>query len=295
MTKNECIADPSFASVFPKPAFTKALKNLIKGSLVARVQTQLSRNEHAGLNNMSMAQICWFSFFEFDATGNQNLPLYQCQKPSSEKLLLTPEKEVWCRGLIADRQRSLKDLYGDSSFIPKRPTSQEIDLFEQAAQHLQSQDNTLNTVYQECVSDILVVSSTDLFSFTIPQALGLVVISPKEHWQLPHYVEAIVHESTHVELLFRQQLDPLLTNGHDLSINPLRQDSRPLNGTFHAALVMIRTCRALSLLPDSPQKCQLLDEFEPKVQVALDEVGKQAQFTSTGARLFNDMRRTMFF
>lgn len=89
------------------------------------------------------------------------------------------------------------------------------------------------------IKQFLIVKSNNLIGTTSLSFLGIVVLSPKKHWELIDYIENIVHEASHIDLFIKQLLDPLVV-GNKLLPSAFRRADRPQLGVLHATLVLCR-------------------------------------------------------
>lgn len=241
-----------------------------------------------GSDTPPMAAMATALFYSKELAASNPQYFTKSQSPK-QKLVVEPKKEKWALQILEDKNKNMKELYGDASFQVVSPNEMVKSNTMEALEFLKKEIPSFYSIYQECVSHCFVAESKDLWSVSIPQAMGTIVICPKKHWDINYYVEAIVHESTHVELSMKQQIDPLLKNPMKTTKNPLRKDPRPLNGTFHAAVVMLRTSYALKRLPKNKNNEVLLDEFLEKLPVSLEEIEANAIFTEKGKTFFEEM------
>ncbi|MGA0164513.1 MAG: aKG-HExxH-type peptide beta-hydroxylase, partial [Bdellovibrionota bacterium] len=176
------------------------------------------------------------------------------------------------------------------------------DLAQQAVRAL----SVLSTLWPEManvvktfVSHVLWVESEGYWSGSYAEAHGLVFISPKRDWTLAHYIESLVHEASHLELMVQQALDPLLINKDQLDVSPLREEPRPLDGILHASFVTRRTTHALSLFAEASDlgseaeresARSLLNKFTQDFESTLVCLRRAAKFTPIGASLFHDLQ-----
>lgn len=283
---NELVRHPEFYNVLPEANYSANLQNCFRKSLEEIFKRRFGIDCKA--QDYSTASLSTALYFAKNLS-REGVKKYLIKREKHNKLVSKPEKEDWAKDLLEDKNKSLSKLYGDASYKTISPSPVQRDLYNKAKEHLKNTSPELLAVYNSFVSHTFFSESKDLLSFTIPQAIGAIVITPKENWTLAHYVEAIVHEATHVELTMKQQMDPLLENPKELTNNPLRKDPRPLNGTFHACLVMLRTCYAISLLPKSPDKEAQLNEYLALLPFALEEIANKAKFTDRGSMFFSNM------
>jgi hypothetical protein len=282
--------DVGLMKVIPQSGFVDRLYEVIRRGLVKKMNDlngpkvlpfEFERN--------ALAPMAWLLFHDLRQGVAVDFEKYRQIDQREGRLVVSPAANAWYSTMIKEKQKSLESLYGEASFELIEPSAEDISHFQAAENFIKEHHSGLHEVYQRCVSHVFIAKSRDLVSFTIPKALGVIVVAPKPSWSLAHYVEAIVHESAHVELTMRQQIDPLLKNRSELSSNPLRQDPRPLDGTFHAAMVMLRVCLALLSLPNSKDALDIIGDYFSKLDFALSEISSKADFTECGRRLFEDM------
>ncbi|MGQ0826374.1 MAG: aKG-HExxH-type peptide beta-hydroxylase [Actinomycetota bacterium] len=81
------------------------------------------------------------------------------------------------------------------------------------------------------------VGGSDIFLF------GATFLKLEPAWSTLCYADHLVHEAAHQLLHAVQEVEPLLLNRDQIGQpSPIRTDSRPLYGTFHATFVFLRLC-----------------------------------------------------
>lgn len=282
--------DVNLTKVIPTGEFARRLKETIHRSVLKKCEEALAKSgRNFDLKNLALSKLSWILSRVLPQNDYVDLEKYQESELMNGKILLQPQTDTWYAQMIEERNEGLAKIGGNATFELIAPDQNMLSLFDAAIDFLKTRHPALGSVFEECVSHIFVGQSKDLMSFTIPKSLGSIVVAPKKSWSLPHYIEAIVHESAHVELTMRQLVDPFMKNRGTMTNNPLRKDPRPLDGTFHAALVMLRVCIALRELPPSDDRDAILEDYQSKANIALEEVSKHAQFTERGRLLFEDM------
>ncbi len=143
------------------------------------------------------------------------------------------------------------------------------------------------------IKEIYLVDSPHLLSATMPRFHGAILLSPKSDWGVAHFIEALVHEASHLELNVRRMVEPFLLNPSETAYSALRSELRPLLGILHAAFVLCRTTESLlrtSSEPSLHHECRLLyQQFVPILHDTLASLCASARFTEVGAQLYANM------
>ncbi|MEO8181624.1 MAG: HEXXH motif-containing putative peptide modification protein [Deltaproteobacteria bacterium] len=150
------------------------------------------------------------------------------------------------------------------------------------------------------VSEVVWFSGDRYFSTTAPYAFGAIFVNPRAHWCLPHYLETLLHEGGHLELMAEQAHDPLLHNGAALASSPLRDDARPLSAVLHAVFVLTRMVQGHrrylacgEALPDRNVAKDLLAARQRVLASSLSTLLHHAQPTARGEAFLHSLGRVV--
>jgi hypothetical protein len=212
-----------------------------------------------------------------------------------------PKRECLHCVEIHDYQQQVVNYYNEQN----DKGTENIRLWSQQINHIENSLSQALTVLEKTwpegsflvnslIKEIILVNSGDFLSGSFPRFHGYVLLSPKADWEVPHFVEALVHEASHLEFNIRRMLEPFLLNPGAVAYSPIRREPRPLLGILHACFVLCRTTEALSRI--SHERCMglasltLLDKFVPVLQDSLEELLKYGQFTDAGEKLMRQMQ-----
>jgi len=127
-------------------------------------------------------------------------------------------------------------------------------LIDQALSYLQAADPALYAELCTVVQEVVVTRPDGsqrmdfggVSSFTL---WGAISLNFDAHDGWPRYYQSLVHEAAHTLLFAIAREEPLVLNEPDETYaSPLRADSRPMDGLFHAAFVSAREALALDAL-----------------------------------------------
>ncbi|WP_299348294.1 HEXXH motif-containing putative peptide modification protein [uncultured Shimia sp.] len=131
------------------------------------------------------------------------------------------------------------------------------------------------------------------------QFWGLLMLNPKHHKTPLAIVEVLAHEASH-SLLFGMTIEePLVLNpDEELFTSPLRLDSRPMDGIYHATYVSARMAWAMEMLASSG--CLSDDDHERAMAMAavdrsnyakgLGVIDQHGDLSATGKTILDDAR-----
>lgn len=149
---------------------------------------------------------------------------------------------------------------------------------------------------QAYVSRVKFYSSDTLNSVTSPRFFGAIYMRLAFEEEDPElfFLETLVHETSHLHLFTIMDRNILILNDEqDLYISPLRTDTRPMIGVFHAVFVLSRMVRILrrycNAYPDKLSAKKLLQERERELEQGLITVAREAQLTEEGKALFHTL------
>ncbi|MEM8636304.1 MAG: HEXXH motif-containing putative peptide modification protein [Pseudomonadota bacterium] len=127
---------------------------------------------------------------------------------------------------------------------------------------------------------------------------GALVLNAEREASVADLVVTLAHEAGHA-ILFGECLDEMLVENPDTDLfwSPIRQSKRPLEGIFHAGFVSSRMLWVLDRM-DGDSQFSLHEQIDMTTARAdssqvfaecVSIVGQNAQLTSTGARIFQQM------
>lgn len=124
---------------------------------------------------------------------------------------------------------------------------------------------------------------------TLGQVFGVIFFGPPR--SVVHLLEIIVHETTHLDVMMRTALDPLILNRDAVAQNPYRGTLRPLLRVLHGAVVAARVWvahdRCLAQFSGSERELclSLRREAAADLAVGVDGLKAVAECTAQGAAL----------
>jgi HEXXH motif-containing protein len=224
-------------------------------------------------------------------------------------------------GIVALRDSAVPEAWWDHAqllfdtdrkrpFRPKAPTSDPFALFRQDIEAglalLEKADPILNRELKGLIKTIVGGAPASLdpddgfngastFFFW-----GAALINADRRRTTVSVCDVLVHESSHI-LLFGISADSALTenSGHERHDSPLRPDTRPIDGIFHACFVATRVHLAMTRMLASGA----LSDEEMKLAIdraryngdaarnALEELDRHAKLTWLGGKVLDTLRR----
>jgi len=170
-----------------------------------------------------------------------------------------------------------------------RDSRAEVAACAEALELLAEVDPELHAEFLEYVNRVKLFSGRGFLGFSSPAAFGAIFIRLPETERVPHFLEHLVHELSHLGLNVMMAHDPLLRNAAAEGPAPLRADARPLYQVLHATYVLNRnvrvTRRVVARHPELGYEATLRD-FEEKYAQGLLAVRERAEFTELGEQLF---------
>ncbi|HDV7250006.1 TPA: hypothetical protein RJ185_002713, partial [Mannheimia haemolytica] len=120
----------------------------------------------------------------------------------------------------------------------------------------------------------------------------------KEH-SILYYADHIIHECAHTALNIINATDELVTNSADERFKaPLRKDTRPMIGLFHALFVLHRICSSFQKMKEKIDDVYY-DEFNHrlndnllKLHETYQTVRENAKTTEIGEKILNEIAKT---
>jgi len=169
--------------------------------------------------------------------------------------------------------------------------------FEEALLLIKKIDLRLFEMVRILISDIVFVKSplkenNGGGSGTSSYVLGVIWIAPGQHWAVETYVESILHEFMHINLLLGEAVYGLYKNKEKLDepealvMSAVKLIPRPLDRAFHAACVATVLVYLYHLLD---QKNNVETFLEPLTESVNGLVEKQDYFSAYGQAIIQQM------
>jgi len=171
------------------------------------------------------------------------------------------------------------------------------DKFEESLLLIKEIDSRLFEMVRILISDIVFVKSplkenNGGGSGTSSYILGVIWIAPGQHWAVETYVESILHEFMHINLLLGEAVYGLYKNTEKLDepealvMSAVKLVPRPLDRAFHAACVATVLSYFYHLLD---QKKSIKKFLEPLPESVSGLVEKQDYFSGYGQAIIQQM------
>ncbi len=209
----------------------------------------------------------------------------------------------WLQALVGDINVAVAE-QGEhaASVFACAPSDAEYAMLNEAMGVLRQHMPPAFSLVHSMVHDIVLVGSQAFIGATSKSFLGGILLNPKLSPSVPHYIDTLVHEASHIELYLRQMLDPFLQDETRLLASPLRKSLRPAGAVLHASFVLSRVCftlaHLLNVLPqwswrDAAQGL-LLDNFRAFEQ-GLQMMHNMHDLSQAGLQLRNNMDKLAGF
>lgn len=150
----------------------------------------------------------------------------------------------------------------------------------------------LSNVIRQLVGTIIIVNKGDFSSATVPSKLGVIFLNPTINWRVVDYAEAIYHEFIHLSLFLEDMIHSLYVNielcqSEDALVKSvIRGEKRPLDRSFHAAIVSIGIMHLYYMIGNSKKSNQYMENLES----CLEELNTKAHFfEDRGKEILNNM------
>lgn len=176
-----------------------------------------------------------------------------------------------------------------------QPNAQTLEAVVRAMGWLDSAWPEMADVVRDLVREIRWIELADrgYVSATFTQTFGAVFLTPAPSRTL---YEFLIHEATHLELIVRMALDPLVSNRADTAASPFRTAPRPITRVLHAAVVAgrlvygMRRCLPLVSGEERAHMQKSVELFDGHLRAALTTLDERAVFTPAGAEMIERMR-----
>lgn len=171
------------------------------------------------------------------------------------------------------------------------------DKFEQSLLLISKIESRLFEMLRVLISDIVFIKSplkenNGGGSGTSSYVLGVIWITPGQHWAVETYVESILHEFMHVNLFLGEAVYGLYKDKQNLHepealvMSAIKRIPRPLDRAFHAACVATVLVYLYHLLD---QKNNVETFLEPLTESVSGLVERQDYFTAYGQAIIQQM------
>jgi len=179
---------------------------------------------------------------------------------SDEKLLLFLLK----KNLISEEDMILSQ---NASFKEKKEIENNIIY---ALDLLKSLNPSLYNLVTKLVGLIFVSKAGNFSSATAPTHLGIVFLNPDDTWTIIDYAEAIYHEFIHLSIFLEDMIHGLFVDTNEQQDMPeitsiLRGVQRPLDRSFHAAVVSIGIMHLHYLLDDMEKSNMYMEDLRENI------------------------------
>jgi len=237
-----------------------------------------------------------------------NRSLKRTDRPHVSGLFASVDEQYNHDAYMRVSNKSFLSTYGaplDASRLDGVSCQQSVDATNEALDWLKESDPTLYDELSIYVTDVLLVHSDTMNAASSVNSMGIVRMShlkPGQNWT--RYYENLVHEAAHQHLNYIWSEHELIENEDSGTYaSPLRQEPRPLSGILHAAFVLARTMRGISMLNENgsydPARHPISTaynnkknpaSFREKFDDCIETLQKHAKFTDFGAELFSEMQ-----
>ena len=139
----------------------------------------------------------------------------------------------------------------------------------------------LYTLIYKLVGTIIFSKSGDFSSATTPTHLGIIFLNPNESWEIVDYAESIYHEFIHLSIFLEDMIHNLFNSNEVQVKSVIRGVHRPLDKSFHAAIVSIGIMHLYYMTGDVKKQFQYMGELNDavdeltQVDTYLDKKGKE--------------------
>lgn len=205
------------------------------------------------------------------------------------------DPEIWPRDLVCETERHLRRLAPDAQLrLADTDESREArEAVDRAAAitrvYWPEAAVEMSLLVRACIH----VHGPYFKSGTSPQNLGIVMVNVEVARDLDGAIEHLLHEAGHSALHLSEHFESHLRNPDELAAHPLRDDLRPLSGVLHACIATFRVVSGLFRMraawSDVPGIQARFERNSADLEAILDTLSRKAEWTSTGARLFDSL------
>lgn len=208
------------------------------------------------------------------------------------------QKPLWA---IASLEEQNQEVLNDTGFHPQMKIGSHIA--KQSEERVNIAIDTLKVIWPEMASQLSLLCTRivwfrapSFWSSTAPYAHGAIFVNPLTEWGICHFMDTLAHESGHLSLMIKQTFDPMLLNPQQRQESPLRKDSRPLIGIWHAVFVLFRICKALTYYlnsnfnhGDRDQAAVLLLDYQSRLSKGIQTLALAAEWTDSGRVFYEEL------
>jgi HEXXH motif-containing protein len=255
-------------------------------------------------NDVSVGEQSWYALGGGLTESSTAAPLARARALASVAAsagagspMSTPDSRPW---LCAAFARATAQLAEETGEVPDLSLGADPSLEAHAAAELVEARRVLERLWPRARASVdlhcdrvVWLRGERYHSMTMPYAFGVVFVRPRHDMTRPEYVEALLHESAHLELYVKQAFDPLVMNPLAPVRSPLRSDARPVMAALHAVYVLSRMIEGheryllgSTAAADRSTARLLLERHRESFRAGTHELAREAHFTAAGARLF---------
>ena len=175
------------------------------------------------------------------------------------------------------------------------------DTSETAIKHLEDSLVHLKIAWPEmrqltdCLLTHICFLKSDYFeSGCMMGSFGAVYLSPSDYWTFDYFIEVLVHEVSHLQMMIYEKNYSFVINTGEISDSPLRKDLRPMLGVLHAVLALVRMAEVALRLTKHPHPNQqkAVESFElniKRLKGGIEILKTRAQLTEHGKILLSSI------
>jgi HEXXH motif-containing protein len=209
----------------------------------------------------------------------------------------------WKQGCLERiRDETIQDIGRDPHFRLGNPCSETaLQQCQLALEFLEKTGAAFAEEIRIVARQVVLFQATDFYSTSALYAHGSIWMNPQKHWRTAHYIDTLLHESGHLILMLTQVEGRILENSFERMRSPLRTDSRPMVGVFHALYVLDRIYQGLKAylqipgIPDREIAEKLSEDYRRRFEESWPEFEARAIPTPRGREILNglSLRRSL--
>lgn len=156
---------------------------------------------------------------------------------------------------------------------------------------IESLNPSLYILINKLVGTIIFSRNGDFSSATAQTHLGIIFLNPTDSWSIDDYAEAIYHEFIHLSIFLEDMIHSLFIRNDQIDEplvkSVLRGVNRPLDRSFHAAIVSIGIMHLHYMLGNSKNSVMYMSELSE----VIEELSQMENFLDTkGKELLHNMK-----
>lgn len=168
-------------------------------------------------------------------------------------------------------------------------------LYLEAVELLNSFWPDAGSLSRALINSLVWFSGARFWSSTEPGGFGAIFVNPQKNWSVLNYVETILHESGHLQLMIKETFGKIMNNPLDLASSPLREDPRPLKAVLHAVFVLTRMSEGLFRLSEinysnATNAMEMSYLNFKRLQDGIVSLEENAKWTTDGISLFKSIQ-----